>query len=164
MQDTIRLLMEEILLNLICQEYEIDQERLFSKSRNDDIIKPIAMMTYILHVNKGWEVASIHLFYTRKGYTKTRATLYHLIKKASHEIQFYSMWKEAYDSIVKGIELAKSAGVIVEEDAYLHSVRGRVTAKLFRVTKHTNLDKVEFLIDRILQTEFITEGQYNEKN
>lgn len=153
--------MEEILLNLICQEYEIDQERLFSNSRKEDIINSISMMTYILHVNKGWEVSSIHTFYTRKGYPKTRATLYHLLKKASHQIQFYSMWRETYDSIVKGVELANSRGVIVEEDSYLHSVRGRITLKLFAINKHTNLDKVEFLIDKILQTEFITEGQYD---
>jgi hypothetical protein len=152
--------MEEILLNLICQEYEIEQEKLFSISRKEEIMIPLSMMTYVLHVRFNWNVASIHLFYKKKGYPKKRDNLYNLLKRSSNGIQYYSDWKNTYDSLVKGVELAKSKGVTVEEDAYLHIIRGRITAKLFALKNQTNLDKVEFLLDKALQTEFITEGQY----
>lgn len=155
--------MEEILLNLICQEYEISQEKLFSKSREEDIIYPLSMMAYILHVRFNWDVASVHSFFKKKGYLKTRANLYNLLKKSSHNIQFFGSWKNTYDSLVCGIEMAQSIGTIVEKEDYLHSVRGRITAKLFSIQNRGNLDKVEFLLDKSLQSEFITEGQYEKR-
>ncbi len=155
--------MEEILLNLICQEYDIPQDRLFSISSEDSVVEPLAMMTYILNVRYNWKVASIHLFYKSKSYPKKRANLYNLLKRASDNIQYYSYARNTYDSIVHGVDLAKSRGTIVEEEAYLHSIRGRIVAKLYALKRETNLDKVEFLLDKTLQAEFITEGQY-EKN
>ena len=152
--------MEEILLNLICQEYEITQERMFARARGDEQVIPLSMMTYILHVRFNWEVASIHLFYKKKGYPKGRANLYNLLKKSSHNIQFYSDVKNTYDSLVRGVEIAKSKGSVVEKEDYLHGVRGRITSKLFSIKNRGNLDKVEFLLDKALQSEFITERQY----
>lgn len=153
--------MEEILLRLICQEFDIEESYLFGTTREDTVIDPLSMMTFILHAKYDWKVASIHLFYKNKGYKKTRSALYNLLKRASNSINYYGYYKNTYESVVHGLELAKRNGTYVKEEDDTHILRGRILSKVFTIRHTSNLSHIEFLLDKVLQTEFITEGQYD---
>ena len=78
---------EEILLALVCQEFDIEEDLLFCNSRHDRIQNPIAMLTYLLFTEYGKSVAEAHSFYEKHGYKKTRPTLYSYLRRGERNLK-----------------------------------------------------------------------------
>lgn len=152
--------MEEILLKLILKEYEITEEFMFSDSRYKTKQEALSMMTYILHVRYGWKISAVWLYYKTKGFKKGRAVVYHQLRRGTEYIQYYGYYRVAHDSIINGVELSKKQRILVEDNDDLHSIRGRITEKVFNIKEMNNLIDLEYFLDKTLESEFIEKRQY----
>lgn len=150
--------MEEILLKLICQEYEVTQEYLFSDARRGKIQEPLNMMTYILSVRYGWETAKIHKFYVSKGSKKGKASLYHHLKKGAHDTHFYEYSRVVLERIVSDVDQARQINVLEDPSKKeIYSVRGRIMTKLTSVKSLGRLCEFEHILDKHLQVNYLQE-------
>ena len=148
--------MEEILLKLICEEYEMEEEYLFSVLRKGNVQEAMATMTYILVVKYDWKVSKVHKFYVTKGYNKTRSALYNQIKNGKKNLIKYEYSRIVLERIVDELEQSISNGtVVIEEDKELHLIRGRLITKLMSVDRIKDLYALENLLDKNLQFNFI---------
>jgi hypothetical protein len=155
--------MEEILLALVCQEFELEEDFILSKCRNHHLQNAISMCTYILVSHYGKTIIEVHNFYVSKGYKKTRATLYRNMKRAHHNIRQYSSFRELKSSLIEGVEIALVQGLIVPTDEDIHAMKGRIVSKMMTLRDHTYLTKMESQVDSYIKAEFINKRQY-EKN
>tara|TARA_R110000851_G_scaffold27764_4_gene77860 strand:+ start:3017 stop:3520 length:504 start_codon:yes stop_codon:yes gene_type:complete len=153
--------MKEILLSLICQEYDVEESYIMSTSRDDIIQEPLAMMSYILAIDYGITVVHIHEFYKSKGFPKQRQTVYGQIRRAQKNFRRSSAYNDMKSSLIHGLEMALNTGIIeLNEDIY--AIRGRVVHKLMALDDSRVLGKVERQLNSYLKTEFIKKGQFEE--
>jgi hypothetical protein len=155
--------MEELLLNLICEEQEVSEEYLFSKFRYKNITESFSMMTHILHVKKGIKMSSIFKFYKKKGFKKKRSTLYNYIRSADKSLHKDSYYITVYTCILQELNSAESEGVFIMNSTHHHVVLGRVLQKIAKVDRLKHLNKIEKSVDSILKAEFIKIGKYEEE-
>lgn len=148
--------MEEILLKLICEEYDISEEYLFSILRRGKVTEALGMMTYILVIRYGWEVTRVYNFYVTKGYNKTRPCLYNHLKRGTRNIDYYDYSRVVLERIVSEVDEAKQLNVVgVPEEENLYLTRGRIMTKLLSVKSLGQLSTFEHMLDKQLQVNYL---------
>lgn len=148
--------MEEILLKLICEEYDINEECLFSVLRKGKVQEALGMMTYILVIRYGWKVVKAHNFYVSKGYKKTRSCLYNQLKVGTNSVDYYEYSRVVLERIVADLEQARQTNVVdVPEEENLYLTRGRVMTKLLSVKSLGQLATFEHILDKQLQVNYL---------
>lgn len=148
--------MEEILLKLICEEYDINEEYLFSILRRGKVQEALGMMTYILVVRYGWKVSKVYEFYVSKGFNKTRPCLYNHLKRGSYNIDYYEYSRVVLERVVAEVEEAKQFNIVsVPEEENLYLTRGRVMTKLLSVKSLGQLATFEHMLDKQLQVNYL---------
>lgn len=152
--------MEEILLALTCQEFDIEEDLLMCNSRHDRIQNPLGMLTYLLFTEYDKSVVEVHRFYTTHGYEKTRATLYCYLRRGERNIKRFQSYRDLRDSLIEGVEIAKNHGIIEGHEQSLHQITGRIISKLMQLENKSFLFKLERTTDNYLKTEFIEKRQY----
>lgn len=155
--------MEEILLSLICSEFEMEESFLFSNSQHSDLLDAISMMTYLFITEYGYTVGGVHKFYVSKGYNKTRPTLYGHRRRAHDNIRGSNYFRVKAGSLIEGVSIAKEKGMIIPTEDDIHSMKGRIMSKLVALKGSKYLSRVESQLDSYLKAEFINTTQFEEK-
>ena len=155
--------MEEILLALVCQEFDIEEGLLLSRARHDYIQNAISMYSYIAVTRYQKTVVEAHAFLKSKGYSKNRETLYGQLRRAEHNIKHIYGYREIYSSLIEGVEIALVQGMIIPTESDIHALKGRVVSKMMTLGDFANLTKLEKVVDTYIKAEFIDTRQY-EKN
>jgi hypothetical protein len=155
--------MKEILLALVCQEFDIEEGLMLSRSRHDIIQNSLSMCTYILVTHYKKSIIEVHDFYKTKGFTKQREVLYNQIKRAHKNIRQYDAYRERQSSLIEGVEIALAQGIVIPTEADIHAMKGRIVSKMMALRDHANLTKMENQIDTYIKSEFVNTGQYGKK-
>jgi len=153
--------MIDLLVKLICYEYDITKDLLMSRTQAGKITKALAMMSYILHVDKDIKVSDIYKEYVKRGYKKGRATIYNQIKSGLDLIDSGSYSYALYKSLLDSLDNAKEDKVFTEYDTEFHTLLGRIFQKMYNVKRLRHLDNIEKNIDEFLQTEFLHIGSFD---
>lgn len=153
--------MIDLLVKLICYEYDITKDLLMSRTQAGKITKALAMMSYILHVDKDIKVSDIYKEYVKRGYKKGRATIYNQIKTGLNLIDSSSYSYTIYKSLLDNLDNAKEDKVFTEYDTEFHTLLGRIFQKMYNVKRLRHLDSIEKNIDEFLQTEFLHIGSFD---
>lgn len=151
---------EEILLALVCQEFDIEEDFLFSGTRCDRVQNPIGMLIYLLSTEYGKSILEIHHFFKKHGYTKTRPTLYTNLRRGERNLKRFQSYRDLRDSLIEGVEIAKEHGVVEGHEQSLYEITGRIIAKLMQLESKDFLFKLERATDNFLKSEFIETKQY----
>lgn len=153
--------MIDLLVKLICYEYDITKDLLMSRTRVGKVTKALAMMSYILHVDKDIKVSDIYKEYVKRGYKKGRPTIYNQISSGLDVIDASSYSYSLYKSLLDNLDNAKEDKVFSEYDTEFHTILGRIFQKVYNVKRLRHLDSIEKNIDEFLQTEFLHIGSFD---
>jgi len=153
--------MIDLLVKLICYEYGITKDLLMSRTHSGKVTKALAMMSYILHVDKDIKVSDIYKEYVKIGYKKGRATIYNQIRTGLRVIDSNSYSFTLYKSLLDNLDEAKEDRVFAEYDTEFHTMLGRIFQKMYNVKRLNHLDSIEKNIDEFLQTEFLHIGSFD---
>jgi hypothetical protein len=153
--------MIDLLVKLICYEYDITKDLLMSRTRVGKVTKALAMMSYILHVDKDIKVSDIYKEYAKRGYKKGRATIYNQIKSGLDVIDASSYSYSLYKGLLDNLDDAKEEKVFTEYDTEFHTILGRIFQKMYNVKRLRHLDSIEKNINEFLETEFLHIGSFD---
>lgn len=153
--------MIDLLVKLICYEYDITKDLLMSRTQVGKVTKALAMMSYILHVDKDIKVSDIHKEYVNRGYKKGRATIYNQVRSGLGVIDSNSYYYNSYKSLLDNLDNAGEDKVFSEYDTEFHTILGRIFQKMYNVKRLRHLDSIEKNIDEFLQAEFLHIGRFD---
>lgn len=155
--------MIDLLMKMICYEFDITEKILMSKSQSNFVTEPLSMMSYILHADGDMEVSKIYKEYLKRGYKKKRATIYNQVKVGFRLTESNSYFYNMYKGIKDDLEKADDDGVAPQYDTELHTVLGRILQKVGNIKSLRHLDSIESNIDTFLHTEFFHVGDFDEE-
>jgi len=155
--------MEEIVLALICQEYDIEESFLLSNRKFDVILNALATMTFMLVTDYDKTVIQVHDFYVKKGMNRSRSALYHHIKICKRRDMASEAFREIRASIINGVELAQEKNITHTASNVIYETKGRVISKLVALDNISNIISLEKQIDNLLKAEFLNTKQFEEK-
>ena len=153
--------MIDLLMKLVCYEYNITEELLMSRTRVKEVTEALAMMSYILHVDRDMKVSEIHKEYVSKGFKKGRATIYNQVRRGCNLIDSSSYSYGIYKILKDSLEKVGEDRVFREYDTEFHTILGRIFQKMYNVKRLRHLDNIESSIDNFLQTEFLHLGSFD---
>ena len=154
--------MIDLLIKLICYEFDMTEKMLMSKSKSNLVTEPLSMMSYILHADKDMKVAEIYKAYLKRGFKKKRATIYNQVKVGFKLTESSSYFYSIYKGIKDDLNKADENGVAPQHDTELHTILGRILHKISNVKSLRHLDNIESTIDGFLQVEFLNVGSFEE--
>ena len=150
--------LEEILLTLICEEFDVDESFIFSETRDDDKQDMLAMFVYIANVVHGKPIKGVYKFMVEKGYPKTRACLYNYLKRGRRRVEWNAHFRFAYNGIVQRLKSVLDTGLTREEttdERVKNETVGRLVTKIFKLSSKQCLLSVERHLDNCLKAELL---------
>lgn len=154
--------MIDLLVKLICYEFDTTEKMLMSKSKSNFVTEPLSMMSYILHADKNMEVSDIYKAYLKRGYKKKRATIYNQVKVGFRLTESNSYLYNIYKVIKDNLKEADDSGVAPQYDTELHTILGRILNKISNVKSLRHLDSIESTVDTFLHTELLHAGSFDD--
>lgn len=150
--------LEEILISLICEEFNIEEAFMLSETRDDDKQDMLAMFVYIANVVHGKPIKGIYKFMADRGYKKTRACLYTYLKRARKRVEWNAHFRFIYNNIVRRLKVVLDTGLTSKEtddERIRDEDLGRLVKKLFRLTSSQSFNSTERHLDNCLKAELL---------
>lgn len=155
--------MVDLLIKLVCYEYEVEENMLFSSTRVGYIVEPLSLIAYILHTENDMNAADIQREFSKRGSKKKRAGVYYQIRKGFDLVNNDSSKYRTYKFILDSLRDAKDEKVYVETDTSFHTTLGRILQKIYNVKSLRHLNSIESTVESFLQTEFLHVGDFKEE-
>ncbi len=150
--------LEEILISLVCEEFDVDEKFILSETRDDDKQDMLAMFVYIANVVHGKPIKGIYKFMVERGYKKTRACLYTYLKRARKRVEWNAHFRFVYNNIVRRLKVVLDTGLSsneTQDERIRDEDLGRLVKKLFRFTSKQSFLSTERHIDNCLKAELL---------
>ncbi len=152
------MIFEELLLTLVCQEFDVTEGEIFDETRESDKQDILAMFVHIGHNNHGKTVKGLYKFMQSRGYPKSRACLYNYLKRAKRLIEWNLTFRVAHNSITASLRQALESPIhkIHEDDTRIaHETFGRLFSKIYLLKQGQNLTALERHLDTYLKSELL---------